>query len=231
MAGYADDFLNENATTTATDPRAAAAQELARKQKIRQFGVQSGFNAADASMQSADVLAGKAQTALQGMDQATAQGKLAMRRNAAQSLQAGQAAGGQTGGGGAYAATLQAGQTAGNNEAQYGAQQAQARSAMDMGNQEKVGQAKVDAFGQAVEASKLAKESGSNYTEQQQKISDLDSKVAQIGVQYNHWYGNDYGRAAAAVRALIAQEEDPVIKAKYEGVAQRLDQGHWDIAK
>lgn len=219
-------------STLPLDARTAAAQELQRKNKLRDQGVAAGYAAGNAGLAEGQQLQQAGAQGLTAMDQATQQGQLAMRRNAAQGLAAGQAAGGSgNGGGGAYAAALQAGQTGGQNEAQYGAQQAQARNQMQMGNIQAVGQAQTQGYGQLAEAAKAAGAAGSQYTDRQTKVAALDKQVADIGVQYNHWYGNDNPRAAAAIRALVSNEEDQEVKDKYLRIASDIQNGNWGIAK
>jgi hypothetical protein len=213
------------------DNRSAAAKELSRKQQLREQGVQAGYNAAGAGLGEATQLEQAGQQNLAALDQSTAQGKLALRRNAAAGLAAGQAASGssQLSGGGTYGAALQAGQTAGQNEAGFASQQALAKAGMQTQNIQQVGEARTQGYGQLAEAAKAAGEAGSGYSDRQKKLADYNAQIEKIRSSTQHWYGNDGTTAAHQLTALANNEEDPELKAMISYKArQAANDTLWD---
>lgn len=204
-----------------------AQDEMKRKAELRARGIAAAKAAAGASAAMATDLEGRAAAAQQAFQQAGQSAVRASDAATAEGLAAGTTA--ATGGGSSYGALLQAGKQAGLNAgtlqgniaAQAAQQSAEAGKA--------IGQARVDAAGQELEAIKFEGEAGSATSDRKQKVADYMTQAETAMANSKGFFNDDEDLAADRIEALVKNEEDPEVKKQILDLAARVRSGDYDF--
>lgn len=192
--------------------------EQARKEALRAEGIAKAGKIGMAATQAADDLEARRAAA----QEAAKLGRRDIQAQQAEALAAGTAAG--AGGGSSYGALMQAGKNAGLLGAKYGSDVAQADYAMT----KDIGDARQAAEAQGMEALKLKSEASSATADRQKKIADYRSQAEAAMASTKSFFNDDEELAAKKIRALVANEEDPIVRQELEKLANQVEAGDYD---